>query len=107
MQCLATRSNNFNLDVFNDKSDLLGKLLCITCACTCVYVYVCVLHAHMYTCMCCVVCVLIFRSHDSYCLSLPTAYDMSSYIRKYGRYLNTMTASYRALAMDICRLTKG
>ncbi|XP_065907439.1 phosphatidylinositol-binding clathrin assembly protein LAP-like [Dysidea avara] len=58
LQCLATRSNNFNLDLFSDKSDLL-------------------------------------------------AYDMSSYLRRYGKYLNCVSASYRALAMDVCRLPKG
>ena len=56
MQCLATRSNNFHLDVFNDKSDLLGKLLCITCACTCVYVYVCVARTHVYMHVLCCTC---------------------------------------------------
>lgn len=35
------------------------------------------------------------------------AYDMSSYLRRYGKYLNCVTASYRALAMDVCRLPKG
>ena len=70
MQCLATRSNNFNLDIFNDKSDLLGKL-CIIYVHVCMNVRVC---ACVYVCVCMRVCMCL-------CLNVPMKILSCSYIQ--------------------------
>ncbi|KAM7368047.1 hypothetical protein PAMP_014300 [Pampus punctatissimus] len=42
-------------------------------------------------------------SHDLFCLG----YDMSTFIRRYGRYLNEKAFAYRQMAFDFTRVKKG
>ena len=43
------------------------------------------------------------------CLSpfQPLGYDMSTYIRRYSKYLNQKALSYRTVAFDFCRVKRG
>ena len=40
-------------------------------------------------------------------LVLPSGYDMSTYIRRYAKYLNEKAMSYRAVAFDFCKVKRG
>jgi len=34
-------------------------------------------------------------------------YDMSPYVRRYAKYLNAKSSSYRQMAYDFCKIKKG
>lgn len=40
-------------------------------------------------------------------LAYSTGYDMSPFIRRYAKYLNEKSLSYRAMAFDFCKVKRG
>lgn len=36
-----------------------------------------------------------------------SGYDMSTFIRRYARYLNEKAITYRAMAFDFCKVKRG
>jgi len=36
-----------------------------------------------------------------------SGYDMSPYVRRYAKYLNAKSFSYRQMAYDFCKIKKG
>lgn len=89
IQYLASRNTLFNLSNFLDKSGLQGKGLIVS-----VFKYLNRNHKRNANC-------LIF---------LPPAvsgYDMSTFIRRYSRYLNEKAVSYRQVAFDFTKVKRG
>ena len=39
--------------------------------------------------------------------SLSEGYDMSTFIRRYAKYLNEKAVSYRQMAFDFCKVKRG
>ena len=42
-----------------------------------------------------------------YFFSLLEGYDMSTFIRRYAKYLNEKAVSYRQMAFDFCKVKRG
>ena len=40
-------------------------------------------------------------------LPLYQGYDMSTFVRRYGKYLNEKASSYTEMGYDFCRLKRG
>lgn len=37
----------------------------------------------------------------------PQGYNMSAYVRRYAKYVDDKSISYRALAIDLCKIKSG
>ncbi|XP_077084211.1 phosphatidylinositol-binding clathrin assembly protein isoform X3 [Siphateles boraxobius] len=84
IQYLASRNTLFNLNNFLDKGALQGMQETFT-------VYK-ALYAYTHT------------DDPSFC---PSGYDMSTFIRRYSRYLNEKALSYRLVAVDFTKMKRG
>lgn len=53
--------------------------------------------------------ILITYEYNLYCIFLFffTGYDMSTFIRRYSRYLNEKAVSYRQVAFDFTKVKRG
>lgn len=89
IQYLASRNTLFNLSNFLDKSGLQGKGLIVA-----VFKYFNRNHKRNAKC-------LIFLPPD------VSGYDMSTFIRRYSRYLNEKAVSYRQVAFDFTKVKRG
>lgn len=95
VQYLASRNTLFNLSNFLDKSGLQGSELIII-----IQVHFLSLNLRNIQIRNC-----FFLSYLS--LFFVPGYDMSTFIRRYSRYLNEKAVSYRQVAFDFTKVKRG